>query len=202
MYTLVLTHDIDYLSLKEIPWFCRTLWGFSYRCFLAAFTSKLGTRSFRRRARVLWDGISMPLIKLGWRSDPWASSLEQMIEIEKHLGVRSTIYFLPFPNQPGSTPAGMAAPYNRTSFYDVGDHSEMLRLLESEGWEIGLHGINAYWDESSALEEKGKIEEILGHDNIGIRMHWLYYNHEQTWSLLSRVGFRYDATHGWNEKVG
>jgi peptidoglycan/xylan/chitin deacetylase (PgdA/CDA1 family) len=202
MYTLVLTHDIDYLSLKEIPWSCKTLWGFSYRCLKAAVSFSQFRYSIGQRVELLWNGISMPLVKFGLRDDPWESSLDSIIEMEKRLGVKSTFFFLPFPNLPGITPAGQVAPANRSAFYKVTDYKERIQSLELEGWEIGVHGIDAYRIESSAVREKMEIEGILGHNDIGIRMHWLYTSVAETWQILARAGYRYDSTLGWNEEVG
>ncbi len=202
MYTLVLTHDIDYLSLREIPWSCRTLWGFSYRCLKAAVSGRRFRFDMLRRLRLAWDGISMPLIKLGLRSDPWAASLDEMVAMERRFGVRSTLFFIPFPNMPGIAPTGGDAPLNRAAFYAVRDHAERIRELEADGWEIGVHGIDAFRTAESAEREKREIETILGHNDIGIRMHWLYSKDEASWEILRRAGYRYDATYGWNEKVG
>ncbi len=202
MYTLVLTHDIDYLSLREIPWSCKTLWGFSYRCLKAAVSFRQFRFGLLRRLNLVWDGISMPLIKLGLRSDPWEQSLDLMIAMERRLGVRSTLFYIPFPNMPGIAPSGGDAPANRAAFYAAGDNADRIRELEADGWEIGVHGINAYRSVESAEAEKREMETILGHDEIGIRMHWLYSRDEASWEILRRAGYRYDATFGWNEKVG
>ena len=202
MYTLVLTHDIDCLSLKEFPWMHKTLWGFSYHCLKAAVSPRGIRYSLRQRAMLVWDCVSMPLIKLGLRNDPWAESFALMIATERRLGVRSTLYFLPFPNRAGVTPLGTEAPANRSIYYDVRKEGAMIRALERDGWEIGVHGIDAYWDDTAARQEKQVIEEILGHDKIGIRMHWLYSRDQATWKLLSRTGYAYDATLGWNQAVG
>jgi peptidoglycan/xylan/chitin deacetylase (PgdA/CDA1 family) len=201
-YTLVLTHDIDVMSLQELPWLCLTLWGFSYRCLMAAFFRGVMKLTIRQRLQAFWYGISMPLIKLGLVRDPWKSSLDLLLDMERRLGVRSTLYFLPFPNIRGTTVSGEPAPANRSIFYSVKEHREQIRALEAEGWEIGVHGIDAHWSAEAAERERHEITAVLGHDHLGIRMHWLYHKGRETFEILSKAGYVYDATPGWNDKVG
>jgi peptidoglycan/xylan/chitin deacetylase (PgdA/CDA1 family) len=202
MYTLVLTHDIDVLSLREVPWTSRTLWGFSWRCLRAALSLKGSLRSITERTRLVVWGLGMPLIKLGLLSDPWKESIHKMLQMERKFGVRSTLYFIPFPGKPGMTSSGFAAPPNRQSHYSLREYAGFIRQLESEGWEIGVHGIDAHWSLKAARDELSELEEILGHGGLGIRMHWLYLNEMSSWRLLDDAGYRYDATLGWNDRVG
>jgi len=203
-YVLVLTHDIDVLSVKELPLLGRTFWGFAYRCLAVNLC-----RFFARRINLLeyLDSLKqvvlLPLMKLGLVKDPWQKSLETMLEIEKGYGVRSTIFFIPFSKRSGHTPEGKLAPRNRAAYYNLDEYQDLLQQLEREGWEIGVHGLDAYCDLESAKVELEVVKKLLpDKGKIGIRMHWLYHRGKETWKILDGAGYAYDATFGWNDRVG
>ena len=203
-YVLVLTHDIDVLSVKELPLSGRTFWGFAYRCLIINSRRLLSQRlSVHEYLDSLKQVLFLPLIKLGLTEDPWQKSLETMLEIEKRYGVRSTIFFIPFPNRPGHTPEVKPAPTNRAAHYKLEKYKDLLQQLEREGWEVGVHGVDAYLDLASAKTELGAFRKLLPEkDKIGIRMHWLYHKGKETWKILDEAGYAYDATFGWNDRVG
>jgi len=203
-YVLVLTHDIDVLSVKELPLSGRTFWGFAYRCLIVNLRRVLSQRlSFPKYLDSLKQALLLPLMKLGLVKDPWQKSLEVMLEIEKRYGVHSTIFFIPFPKQSGHAPDGKLAPRNRAAYYKLDEYQDLLQQLEREGWEIGVHGIDAYFNQESARAELEAIRKlVLEKDKIGIRIHWLYHKGKETWKTLDDAGYTYDATFGWNDRVG
>jgi len=203
-YILVLSHDIDVLSIKELPLLGRTFWGFAYRCLLVNLR-----RLFMRKLHFMQYGnslkyvILLPFIKVGLAKDPWQESFQIMLDIEKRYGVRSTIFFVPFPRKPGHTPEGKPARGNRAAHYQLEEYKGMLQQLEREGWEIGVHGIDAYLNLKSAKAELEAIRKLIPErDRIGIRVHWLYHKGEETWKILDKAGYAYDATFGWNDRIG
>jgi peptidoglycan/xylan/chitin deacetylase (PgdA/CDA1 family) len=144
-----------------------------------------------------------PFIKLGWVTDPWKESLRVMLDIENKYGIRSTLFFIPYPKRPGYKPDGFPAPRNRAAYYNLYEYKTLLLTLEENGWEVGIHGIDAYRDIESATNELSIFKELLSNkNNFGIRMHWLYHRGEETWKILDEVGYAYDATYGWNDKIG
>ncbi len=69
------------------------------------------------------------------------------------------------------------------------------------GCEVGLHGIDAWLDSSKGREELEEIRRLTGASEIGVRMHWLYYD-QQSPVALEKAGAAYDSTIGYNETVG
>ncbi len=69
------------------------------------------------------------------------------------------------------------------------------------GCEVGLHGIDAWLDSSKGREELEEIRSLTGNSEIGVRMHWLYYD-QQSPVALEKAGAAYDSTIGYNETVG
>lgn len=203
-YVLVLTHDIDALSVKELPLLSRTFWGFAYRCLIVNSRRILTRRlSFLEYMSSLKQALSLPFIKLGLARDPWQQSLQIMLEIEKRYGIRSTLFFIPFPARPGHTPGGEPAPNNRAAYYKLEKYKDLLQQLEREGWEVGVHGIDAYLNLEYAKFELEAVRRLIpGKEKVGIRMHWLYHKGKETWRILDKAGYAYDATFGWNDRIG
>jgi peptidoglycan/xylan/chitin deacetylase (PgdA/CDA1 family) len=202
-YILVLTHDVDVLSLRELPWFSRTLWGFVLRFMVENFTRTLRQEiSLRQYLRSFLSGLLMPLIKLGLMGDPIEQSFKRMLDIERKHAVRSTLFFVTAMGRPGRKPNGRMAPSNRAAYYRLEALRETLRRLEADGWEIGVHGIDSYRDPQAARREFQTMSEVLGQGQLGHRSHWLYSKGRRSWEILRDAGFAYDASYGSNEEVG
>ncbi|MCC7237896.1 MAG: hypothetical protein IT421_00110 [Candidatus Brocadia sp.] len=145
--------------------------------------------------------LSYPFIKVGLIDDPWEKAIYDIITLENKYGARSTFFFIPFKDKPGHVKVGIPAK-GREAKYDVRDYKSLLCELESKGWEVGVHGIDAHISENDAKEELHVIKTLLPNkDKIGLRMHWLYQS-ENLWKNLKEAGFYYDATFGSNDEAG
>lgn len=112
-YTMTLTHDIDILSLAEMP-VARTFLGYFYRSSVLNWrrwrAGKVGTSEF---CRTLWEMVRTGAAKAGWGTDVWQRALPQLLKLEEELGVRSSLYFMPFPNKPGILPEALGKEADR-----------------------------------------------------------------------------------------
>jgi aminoglycoside N3'-acetyltransferase len=201
-YTIVLTHDVDRLSVGRAPLSRETL-----ALAKALLVSNLGRwLAGRITARDYLASLAMlarlPLVWLRLVSDPWERSIELTTAMEEEFGARSTFFFMPFARRAGHRADGSPAPTTRAASYRLADHQGLLRSLVRRGWEVGVHGIDAHIDLASAQAELAELREILGHDcPIGLRMHWLYSSPSLRRNLR-QAGYAYDATLGWNDRVG
>jgi hypothetical protein len=139
----------------------------------------------------------VPLIHLGLAKDFWYD-FDKYLQLED--GASSTFFALPFKGSPGMTTAGLA-PQMRASSYGAADIAERLRALVSSRQEVGLHGIDAWIDSARGEDEMAQIATTAGVTNIGVRMHWLYFN-EHSPLALEKAGFSYDSTVGYNQTIG
>lgn len=202
-YTLILTHDVDHLSLRSYPVFSKTTLSFFKRCLwnnlLRTFKKDIRFKNYLDSIK--WC-ILYPFIKLGIVDDPWEKAIFDIVSLEKKYSAYSTLFFIPFPNMPGYIKQGLQAPKGRAAMYDIREYKKLLHKLELEGWEVGVHGINAHISIENAREELNVIKKLLPQkEKIGIRMHWLYQT-DDLWKNLREAGFHYDATLGSNDKVG
>lgn len=193
-----LTHDVDHPSIRAHK-FDHTMFGFVYR---ASFGSLL--RFLRRQIplRVLlanWAAlVKLPLIYLDLANDLWREFAKRYLQIEK--GVGSTFFIIPFRNQAGRTADGVA-PGFRAAGYGAQDIADIVQRLRSAGHEIGLHGIDAWIDDSKAREELKAVQGLTGAAETGVRMHWLYFDQKSP-AVLEKAGADYDSTCGYNHAVG
>jgi peptidoglycan/xylan/chitin deacetylase (PgdA/CDA1 family) len=79
---------------------------------------------------------------------------------------------------------------------------EMIRHLDRNGWEIGVHGsYNSFNDINLLKQEKHTLEKIVGHQINGIRQHYLNLS-KKTWGFQADVGFKYDSSWGYTDDIG
>lgn len=194
-----LTHDVDFVWITRHA-LDHTLLGFLYRAVIGTLISYLRGRAPFTRVLKNWKAVlKLPLVFLRLAKDPWLQ-FDRYTEMEKRFG--ATYYFVPRKGDPGTDLWTEGRAHSkRATRYDVGDIQPIVDDLVSEGFEVGLHGIDAWHDTESAGEELGRIREIVSDQEIGVRMHWLFYC-KNTPEVLESAGFDYDSTLGYNEAVG
>ena len=177
-FCVCLSHDVDRVS-KTFQ-------------FITHFLRNLKNRNLKS---AIYQVRSM-----GLRDHYWM--FERVMEIEKDLGVRSTFFFLnetyPF------HPCRLASWRLALGYYDIFDAriQEVIRQLDSRGWEIGLHGSYlSYRDTELLKKEKADLERIVGHSIEGIRQHYLNLD-QSTWTKQAEAGFLYDASFGFTDDIG
>ncbi len=193
-----LTHDIDHPSIRRHKW-DHTTFGFLYRAIFGSLRNLVRGRISVRGLIANWTAaVKLPLVHLGLAKDFWREFDVRYLELEK--GVPSTFFVIPFRNRPGKTAHG-PAPAFRAVRYGGLDVANSIKKLLNAGSEVGLHGIDAWVDSSTGREELEEIRRLTGVSEIGVRMHWLYYD-QQSPVTLEKAGAVYDSTIGYNETVG
>jgi hypothetical protein len=192
-----LTHDVDHPSIRRHK-FDLTMLGFLYRALLGSWLDLLrGRASILDLLRNWGAALKLPFVYLGLVDDFWLSFTDYA-KIEK--GRPSSFFVIPFQGRPGSNTSGRA-PRIRAAGYGAADIETQIQKLLAAGCEIGLHGIDAWRDTSIGLKELSEIKRITGTTEVGVRMHWLYYD-EHSAAKLEEAGALYDSTVGYNEAVG
>ncbi len=128
---------------------------------------------------------------------------EEIMEIEEQHKVRSTFFFL---NE--TKKFNLFQPYELPKvfgYYRLNDKQVIgvIKKLEKNGWEIGLHASYHSFDNRKLLAQEKKIlEDILGHEVEGVRQHYLNLKIPLTWQIQKELGFNYDMSYGSNSEVG
>lgn len=193
-----LTHDIDHPSVRQHKW-DHTMFGFLYRATLGSLVNAIRGRISIWNLFTNWvSAMKLPLVHMGFAEDCWSDFAGRYLELEEPF--RSTFFVIPFKDIAGKTPDGLA-PEIRAARYAAKDIAEPIGKLLAAGCEIGLHGIDAWLEASAGSQELEEIRRLTGSAEVGVRMHWLYYD-QQSPQVVERVGAAYDATIGYNETVG
>jgi len=174
------------------------MWGFLYRSTVGAVRSLLRGRISVNRLLEMWRAAAaLPFVYLGWAKDFW-SPFAFYLQVERNLP--ATYFLIPFKRRSGEHVTGRHAAWRATA-YDVGDIESWIAILDKEGCELGVHGIDAWHSVEKGRAELSRIAESTGRSQIGVRMHWLLRN-AHTSSVLDQSGYAYDSTAGYNETVG
>jgi hypothetical protein len=193
-----LTHDVDHPSISVHKW-DRTMFGFLYRAVFGSSSNFLRGRIPARNMFVNWiSALKLPFVYVGLANDFWRDFDDRYLDLEK--GLCSTFFVIPFKNCPGRKSNG-PAPGFRAARYGARDIADTIGKMMNAGCEVGLHGIDAWLDSARGREELQEIRRQTGVSEIGLRMHWLYYD-QQSPVALEQAGASYDSTIGYNETVG
>jgi len=174
-FAICLTHDVDRVK--------KTWWQSLYYFVKTRKLYHLKTM-FQKRNNPYWN-------------------FERIMAIEDKYGVRSTFFFL---NENKKLEILRPSTYKLSlGRYDINSPEivEIIKELDKNGWEIGVHGsYDSYRNKELLTKEKKTLEKIVGHKVIGIRQHYLNLELPTTWKLQKAVGFKYDASFGYRRDVG
>jgi peptidoglycan/xylan/chitin deacetylase (PgdA/CDA1 family) len=192
-----LTHDVDHPSIRK-HFFDHTMLGFLYRALVTSLGRLVRGQASLKEVAINWAAASkLPLVYLGFAKDFWLDFVRYpQIEGE----AKSSFFVIPFPGSAGQI--GIAkAPSKRAARYGAADIEQQLRALQKASCEIGLHGIDAWHDSAKGYAELEEIRKFVIGRDIGVRMHWLYFDADSP-AILEEAGANYDSTVGFNDAVG
>jgi hypothetical protein len=197
-FIVCLTHDVDFIGIRR-HFLDHSLLGFLYRATIDCLVNVMkGKAPLLKLFKNLKAVCSLPLVVSGFYQDPW-NQFDRCLEIEKD--VRSTYFFIPFKNKPGQG-FSKGKLRRRAAKYDATDAEGIIQKLLSHGFEVGVHGIDAWHSVELGRQELQRIrEKTVSQNGIGVRMHWLYLN-QATPQVLEQAGYSYDSSVGYNEAVG
>ena len=200
MFIACLTHDVDFLRIRDYR-FDHTMLGFLYRASVGSLLAVLRGRLSHRKLLTNWKALaSLPLVYLGLCKDFWFK-FQEYAAVEN--GSKSTFFIIPFKNRPGDnvTNVTQEPQKRRMARYDITDVQETVQDLAGRGFEIGVHGIDAWHDLELARQERDRIARFVPGPNLGIRMHWLCFS-DESFKILDQAGYSYDASFGYNGAPG
>lgn len=190
-----LTHDVDHFAIRNHR-FDHTAIGFIYRATIGSlFDLCRGRKSVRQLLRNVAAVVSLPFVHLGLAKDFW-TKLERYLDIDGS----STFFVIP---KAGDAGVGLNTKVDRkrAASYFLAQLEPALRRIVERGGEVALHGIDAWQDSAEGRRERQEIGDVTGKDQLGVRMHWLYFDQSSP-IKLEEAGFDYDSTFGYNETVG
>ena len=94
------------------------------------------------------------------------------------------------------------------SDYDTGyvieEHvKRCISYLQEQGFEIGFHpGYYTFQNYDRFIEEKERLDKVLGYTDYGGRQHYLRFDVNTTWKYWEQARLKYDSTVGYAEHEG
>ena len=172
-FAVCLTHDIDCIYISK-------------DCILDVLKN-LGNQPGARGNLAL----RMPLYIIHQKSNPiW--NFEKIMDLESEYGAKSTFFLMAAERDLG-----------RAANYRIEDLKDEMQQILAGGYSVGLHsGYNSYDQLGELIQEKLRLEKVLGRKIAGCRNHYLRFQVPDTWELLSQAGFKYDATFGYADFAG
>jgi peptidoglycan/xylan/chitin deacetylase (PgdA/CDA1 family) len=134
---------------------------------------------------------ALPLHKLR-KSDPYWR-FESIMTGERKLGVRSTFFLLAGHRHAADGPSPES--YERL-------RARLVETLRSGGAEIGLHGSYTAAEDEQQLAAEAQALHALAGELDGHRYHYLRVDPHRNLRPLDRLGFRYDTSLGFADRIG
>lgn len=114
---------------------------------------------------------------------------KHIIEVEKKYDATSTFFFM--------------ATEDWDKRYDISKYQTIIKYIEKQGYEIGLHpGMESHNNVKILRKEKERLERLLGSKVVGLRQHYLRFDPRSSWQNQIKAGFHYDCTYGYPDHVG
>ncbi|MGP8337637.1 MAG: polysaccharide deacetylase family protein, partial [Methanosarcinaceae archaeon] len=136
------------------------------------------------------NALKSPFSRLNKNLNPFWN-FRDIMELEDKYNAKSSFYFL------------ASNVENQDYSYEIENLKDEIAYISNNGWEMGLHGGHeSYNDLEDLKKKKEKLENVLGKKVIGYRNHYLRFKTPDTWEILSKAGFKYDTTFGYNDCSG
>ncbi len=178
-----LSHDVDRLSFYS---FKNTLYRTKQLIGLAPMNY-----SFGLTVKFIIKGF-LKIIFPKSIKDPWWN-FDYLMNLETEFGIKSTFFFLSSHNK------------KIDSQYNFSDNKirNLILTLESQGFEIGLHGsYDSYLDKKLLLKQFVDLSQITEKTIVGNRQHFLRFDISRTFNILENSGLKYDNSLAFAEIDG
>ena len=178
-----LSHDVDRIAFyhwRETAYKIKQLTGLAPLMYSKSLTFKLFVKGL------------LYLINPFPKKDPWWN-FDEMLNLEKELGIHSTFYFLHNENR------------KTASCYKLGNRKikSLINTLKKNSFEVGLHGtISSATNKENMLKQVQSFVAEFGKTPSGIRQHFLCFSIPLTFKLQEESGLKYDATLNFAEHEG
>jgi hypothetical protein len=138
-----------------------------------------------------WRRLGHDLQSAAKRENPYWN-VDEIATREMELGFRSTFFFLADGRHP------------KDGDYSIQDPAiiRLIKRLQTEGFEVGLHGSYRSFEAPELLEEElARLQSIAG-QIWGTRQHYLRFDSQTTLEVHESLGLSYDTTMGYAEHEG
>jgi len=177
---IIPTHDIDNLLLfpNVHSTIKRMVWDFLYGVY------KLKPKDSLRAIRTFMSYIT--------GKDPYVKAIYSLAKLSKNCGFRSEFYFLGYDTT------------HKDYRYDANNPlvRDCMKYIEDVGMVVGFHaGFGTCDNDAEFLNQKDKVDNILGKKATRGRQHFLCFNHNSP-AVWDKCGMETDMTLGYHDREG
>jgi len=162
---IVISHDIDHLSVKEHVFRDLIIPKYIFWSILELIKKKISLKTFFRKITGLFE------------KDAW-NNLEELLNFDKLNNVNPT-FFVAVNNGKGIS-------------YSKKQAKWAIDLIKKYNFDVGVHGI-CYDDYEEMKKEYEDFKKISGLNSFGIRMHYLRVS-QNTFKNMAKIGYLFDTT--------
>jgi hypothetical protein len=180
-FSVKLSHDVDHVR--------------QFTTARSALRAVGGHLLKRRSPRLAWKaGANAIQERVTPEQAPNFLGIGRLAEIAQDFGLgRDAFYFMATKPTPIENDYHLCSPMIRQAIED----------LRGQGFEIGLHaGYHTLGAPDRLMEEKAKLDAILGTASYGGRQHYLRFRVPHTWRHWEQVGLSYDSTLAFADHEG
>jgi peptidoglycan/xylan/chitin deacetylase (PgdA/CDA1 family) len=142
-------------------------------------------------------------VRTGIQRAPAATGLELAVDLEREHGVPATYLFTAYPRRPSRYDC-VYAPTDRCRFRGESILiADLLRLLDAEGFDVGLHGsYDSAFQPFVLAGERQTLTKATGLRFSSTRQHFLHWDARTTPGLQDEAGLTIDSSLGFNRNLG
>jgi hypothetical protein len=176
---VVCTHDVDFLPVSAWASACRL----AKNVIITTLLHKSPRLAMQQAGKLLHLAVG--------RKNPF-DQVPRLVRTQVRRGIQASYYFLP------------RRDHRRDGNYQLEDPRivGIMRSLERQGMEVGVHGSYTSMDKPPALAAEFARLRELGFRAEGGRQHWLRFTLDRLIPALERAKALYDSSLGWNERIG
>lgn len=162
---IIISHDIDHLSVREHIFKDLIIPKYIFWSFLELIKRKISLKIFFRKLTELF------------KKNAW-NNLEELLNFDKKMGINPT-FFIAINNGKGLS-------------YSQKQAKQAIELIKKYNFDIGAHGI-CYDNYEGIKKEYEDFKKISGLEKFGFRMHYLRLN-QDIFKSIARAGYLFDTT--------
>lgn len=184
LFTIGLSHDID--STHRFPNLYRKIyWRITKLSQRYAIQTTL--------TNMLLQIIDIALVAGSRFQGSYLQGIYFLAQLSMKYGLHSAFYFKAA--DPDDNDSGY-----RVNFFTI---KRCLRYLQKQKFELGFHaGYDTLNNPDKLLQEKRRLDVVLGYTQYGGRQHYLRFDVPNTWKHWEQARFSYDSTMGYADHEG
>lgn len=166
---VIISHDVDHIDAVDHIWKDLILEKMFLRSIVQVLSGKISWKTCLYRMTMILRGRM--------------NRVKEVMDYDRKNHIPSTFFF--------GMSNGLGMSYSRRKAV------EYILMVEENGYDVGVHGID-YQKQEGICDEHDKFREITGMELFGIRNHYVRFD-DETFKKMNNAGYLFDTTY-FNKK--